>query len=1431
MKTHIPDYFLGFDIGSTTAKLALIDSENKLIFSKYERHNTKINETTILLFQELSKFIGEKSFQLCITGSAGIGISERLGIPFVQEVIASTEAVNAFYPNAKTLIDIGGEDSKMIFFKENRPPDIRMNGSCAGGTGAFIDQMASLLGVSMVELSDLAMNSTQVFPIASRCGVFAKTDVQNLIARKIPKEDIAASIFHAIAIQMLNTVARGYDIVPRVLFCGGPFTFLPSLLTVFMKDLRLNEQDLILPEYPALLPAIGSALESRSIGKNYTAHSIINALVESGKAIDSGHHRLNPLFDSAEHFTSWNNQRFTNLIHEVLLADYLDEGIFLGVDSGSTTTKIVVTGMNQELLFKYYANNQGSPIETLAKGLMEFDQLCKKNNKKLHVLRSVATGYGEDLIKVSFGIDNGVVETIAHFSAARFLDKDVSFVLDIGGQDMKAIFVENGNVTSIELNESCSSGCGSFIETFGKTLGYSKEDFSQIACNSIAPCDLGTRCTVFMNSKVKQALRENATTGDIAAGLSMSVINNALFKVLKLKNIDVLGDHIVVQGGTFKNPSVHRALEKISGKKVICTNIPELMGAYGAALIAQNEFEETAICSKFIGFEDCLNKINFSSKQQLCKGCENQCTISRFVFDNGSVFFSGNKCEKYFTNKGNIVQKGSNLYPFKNKLLFERNPIESKAKKIPLRIGIPRALNFYENYPFWHALLTASGIEVVLSSPSVVKLYEQGAGTVMSDSICFPAKLYHGHIFDLAEKKVDRIFIPMVFYETKDHEKSDNSYNCPIVSSYGSVIESAINPQEKFNIPLDIPTVHFDDVRLLEKACWDYLKQFKIKKRDFSFAFKKAMEEQRNFKLKLKEEAARIIEKSVQNKELLVVLAGRPYHTDPLINHKTPEILEDLGANVITEDSVPTLEDGLTSLQIISQWTYPNRIYNAALWSANQSNRTQFVQFNSFGCGPDAIVIDECVEILKAKGKNHTLIRIDEISSTGSVRLRLRSMIESVKLIGFDHESIENPRQTTKVFDMVDKKRTLLAPQLSSIYSSLIPAIFELAGYRVENLPVPDRLSVQLGLQFTNNEICYPATIVVGDIIKALKSSHYNTDEIAVAITQTGGQCRASTYLSLIRKAMVDAGFKDVPVVAIGTEGISINPQPGFDIEWKKILGIVFAAVLFADSVSKMYYSLVSKEKNKGESKKLLDSLLLMAQDAIRKNNSSLIFELLGVAVDKFNQIEIIEKFYPKIGVVGEIYVKYNSFGHKFVIDWLIEQGIEVIVPPIVDFFIQPFVNIEVNRKLNLRRSSFSDIFLYFLEYKANSIIKKTNKILSKFRYHIPFHKLRDMSAKAEKILSLANQFGEGWLIPAEISTMAEEEVNNVISLQPFGCIANHVISKGVEKRMKDKYPDLNLLFLDFDDGTSEVNLINRLHFLMRNIKEKPEIKLQVKSQ
>lgn len=1406
-------YHVGLDVGSTTAKLAVLDSDGNLVFHRYVRHHADIGGSVSALLRELSAEMPDCMFRMMVTGSAAMGLAERAGLPFVQELVASSAFVTSVLPEVRTLIDMGGEDTKLVFFDERRLPDIRMNGSCAGGTGAFIDQMATLMDVTPQAFDELAAAHRTLCPIASRCGVFAKTDVQNLLSHRASPEDVAYSVYYATALQSMNTLARGRDVVPKVLFTGGPFSFLPTLSQAFLSVLGLSEADCVRTAHPELVPAQGAALCAAESGLSLPSVALAGGLsLEGGRRAEG--RRLHPLFDSPEALRQWKEERKDLPFDKVSLKEYGGEEAFLGIDSGSTTTKIVLTGIHDELLFRFYAPNNGKVVESVRDGLLMLQQQLRESPHPPVIAAEAVTGYGEDLIRTAFGLSDGLAETMAHYTAARKFCPEVSFILDIGGQDMKAFFITDGRIRRIELNESCSSGCGSFIETFSRSLGHDVETFAGMACRAEAPCDLGSRCTVFMNSRVKQALRECATVEDIAAGLSYAVVNNALHKVLGIKDMDELGGHIMVQGGTFRNASVRRAFERLTGRTTGMTEFPELMGAYGAALHARSMRGRAGACHAF-SWEHVAEAAGYTIRARQCAGCQNRCPVNELQFPNGRSFFSGNKCENIFHNQGTASVRGENLSAYKLQQLFLPACPEPPAAPGTLTIGIPRALHFYEKHLFWQALLATAGIRTVLSPSSTTEVFRKGVGSIMSDNICFPAKLLHGHVRALLDMHPDRILYPMAFYETREHEGAENTFNCPIVSSYADVLRSAVlsGPDA---VPLESPCVNFADPVLLKKACTAWLQSLGVPQKKAAAAFAAALKAQAAFKLRLKVKADALIRRALENGETLVVLAGRPYHTDPLVNSKVPEMLSQLGAHVITEDMVPLPPHPLKGLQVIPQWSYTNRIYAAAAWVASAPPHVQMVQVNSFGCGPDAIALDEVRAILHAGGKYLTMVRVDEINATGSLRLRLRTMLAFMQSGG--DKPVLRPRPENALFLPADKtRRTIIAPDFGPFYSALLGPVFSLSGYRYEPLPEPDRHAVQTGLRYANNEICYPATTVIGSLIDALRSGRYDRNTVAVGITQTCGQCRASSYLSLLKKALAMAGFSDVPAITIGTEGGTINPQPGMKIRYLPFIRSIMAGMLSADMLMKMTYATAARELRPGAAKQLAQQYIGRVKERFEANRPDDIYALMEEAVRAFLAVPVHDRPLRKVGLVGEIYVKYNPFANGHIVDWLHRHDAEVVVPPLTDFFVQSFINRKVNKRAFLARGSVAgDMLSGALWRMADRAIARANAILAGFPAAEPFDDIRTLARLAEPLLHVENQAGEGWLIPAEVAQFAEHGVLRVVSVQPFGCIANQIVSKGIEKRIRAAYPSMNLLFLDYDSNVSEVNVQNRLHFILQ---------------
>ncbi len=1411
-------YSTGIDIGSTTIKVALYD-ETLLVYPAYRRHHARAIAALMAILEDIREKFGDVELETAFTGSAGMGVAEKVGFPFVQEIVVSAYYLKESLPELRTFIEMGGEDAKVVFFDEQFRPQIRMNGSCAGGTGAFIEQMAALLDVSLQDFDKLAGKSASVYPIASRCGVFAKTDIQSLLSNHVAREDIAASVFHAVVLQVISTLLRGSEVKKKVLFAGGPLTFLPQLRNEFTRVLRLDPgRDVIFHPHSELIAASGAALCSGNLHRRINVKGLLNLLTKRNLPSEISESVPSVLFDSISERNEWEIRHGNSTLPRLDITNLENEDCFLGVDSGSTTTKMVLIDEYKRIILKYYASNDGDSIAAVKKGMEKFRETCLREGKGPRIARTAVTGYGEDLIRAAFGIDDGVVETMAHYRAAKSFDSRVSFILDIGGQDMKAIYIKDDLIADVQINEACSSGCGSFLQNFASSLGYDVADFAEMACGETRPFDLGTRCTVFMNSRVKQALREGATVADISAGLAYAVVKNSLTKVLRLKDPASLGKHVVVQGGTFRNPAVLRAFELILGQEVIRPDLSEMMGAYGAALTALNNYKlKEGIVSTFRGINGVYEEVLVDRKSLSCGGCENNCPVVKLTFTNGRNYVSGNRCERYFTNLGKTDVPGENLITRKLRLLFDR-PMEGADPPL-FTFGIPRVLNMYENFPFWSAFLVACGFKVVLSAQSGSGLFEKGVGTVMSDNVCFPGKLAHGHIVDLLHKKVDRIFYPTVVYEDEEFPLALNSYNCPIVTGYPDVIKSAIDPEGMQGIPMDSPVISFRDTTLLIKQLYAFFKRFGIKRNTVRSAVREALSAQREYKKSLRELTADIMRKAEADDRLIMVVAGRPYHADPLINQGIPEILSALGVDVVTEDGLPLSgERYLKDSRILTQWSFTNRIIAAADYVA-ASKLSGMVQLTSFGCGLDAVVSDEARAILTSAGRVYSIIKMDEMVNPGAVRIRLRALVEAIR-----DRSKKTPQPGGKVTrqEYISRasqgERTIIAPWFSSHYSPFMPGIFEDFGYKLELLPPPERSSVEIGLKYVHNDMCYPAVIIIGDVIKAMQSGEYNSRYTAVLFAQTFGQCRASNYVPLMSKALGEAGFGEVPVVSIaaGDSGLDFALETDRkEFERRMALGMIFSDVLAG-----MVLATAPREIQRGRAEKIRNAAMVEILPLLKKGDFKPLLSLLREAVGAFNKIQVADVSPPPVGLVGEIFVKYNNFSNMNMVEWLQGQGMEVVMPSLTNFFMQRFVNEEFDQCSYLKRSLKDRTLSKLLDAYVHYYLRQIDGVMRDFRYYRKTYDVHRLSQAASRATSLANQSGEGWLLTAEMINMALNGVEDVICLQPFGCLANHITGKGVEKRLKSLYPRLNLLFLDMDAGVSEINILNRLHFMLASVKK-----------
>lgn len=1394
---------LGLDVGSTTVKMIVLDSDNQIIYKKYLRHFSNIKNTVVGMLEEAKNAVEGHGLTLMITGSGGFNISEKLGVPFIQEVIACTNAIKSLIPGTDAAIELGGEDAKITFLGDSM--EQRMNGTCAGGTGAFIDQMASLLQTDAAGLNELAKNYQNIYPIASRCGVFAKTDIQPLLNEGAAKEDIAASVLQAVVNQTISGLAQGRPIQGNVAFLGGPLHFMSELRERFIETLKLTEDNVVFPEDSQYFVAIGAAISSR--GEQPISYE---CLYERTPAIykmrEDDTNTMEPLFADEEDYSAFKARHAQYKVKRESLDSYSGNA-YLGIDAGSTTTKIALISEDGGLLYSYYGSNMGSPLESTISALKG---LYAKLNSQTKIVNAAVTGYGEHLIKAALKVDIGEIETVAHFKAADFFLPGVDFVLDIGGQDMKSLVIKDGVIDSISLNEACSSGCGSFIETFANGLNIGVEEFAKLGVKSRKPVDLGTRCTVFMNSKVKQAQKEGADVSDISAGISLSVIKNALFKVIRLRSVEELGEKVVVQGGTFYNDAVLRSIEKILNRNVVRPDIAGIMGAFGSALVARERYEE-GYQSTLLQSDE-LESFSTETTMKRCGLCGNNCMVTVKHFSNGSEFYSGNRCERG-AGKEKTKSDIPNLYDFKYKRVFNYKPLKQEDAKRGV-IGLPRVLNMYEDYPFWFTFFTELGYRVVLSGRSSKKMYEAGMDTIPSESACYPAKLVHGHIADLVNKGIAKIFYPSIPYNIEEDPNANNHYNCPVVTSYPETIWANMDILRHENITFYHPFLPLDMPKRMVKRLCKELSPEGIPRHELIEAVRKAYEELESFKQEVQDQGEKTIAYIREHHMKGIVLAGRPYHIDPEINHGIPGMISAYGFAVLSEDSIHHLLPVERPIRVVDQWVYHSRLYSAASYVAEQSD-LELVQLNSFGCGLDAVTTDQVKEILERYGKIYTVLKIDEINNLGAARIRIRSLIAAI------HERDKRNFKPTKLYEIKErvvfteemkKNYTILSPQMSPIHFQFLKTGFEKAGYTVEILPSVDKAAVDEGLRTVHNDACYPAIIVVGQLMEALRSGRYDLNRTAVIITQTGGGCRATNYIAFIRKALRDAKLEHIPVLSLSASGIEENP--GF-----KVTGAMFNdlmwGLIYGDLLMRVLYRVRPYEKVAGSANALYEQWVEKCQESLRKGDRKAIRKNIYGIVQDFDNLPIDENLVkPKVGVVGEILVKFHPTANNNIVDQLEAEGAEAVVPDLTDFFLYSAFDNQIKYQLlsgTFKSMINGNISIGVMEYYRRDM-KKALK--ASRRFSAP-HSIRHIAKGAENHLSLANQTGEGWFLTGEMVELIESGVNNIVCLQPFACLPNHITGKGMIRELRRAYPLSNIAAIDYDPGASEVNQLNRIKLML----------------
>ena len=1394
---------LGIDIGSTTVKIAILDGEHHILFSDYERHYANIRETLSSLLQKAYETLGNLTLHPMITGSGGLTLANHLGVPFTQEVIAVATSLQELAPQTDVAIELGGEDAKIIYFEDGNVEQ-RMNGICAGGTGSFIDQMASLLQTDASGLNEYAKNYKSLYSIAARCGVFAKTDIQPLINEGATKEDLSASIFQAVVNQTISGLACGKPIRGHVAFLGGPLHFLSELKVAFIRTLKLDDEHIIDTENSHLFAAIGSALNAKD-EVSFTMEEMVGKLSSDIK-MEFEVERMEPLFSDRAAYDTFCERHAKHHVGTAELSSYRGNA-FLGIDAGSTTTKVALVGEDGSLLYSFYSSNDGSPLKTAIRSLKEIYELLPED---VHIVRSCSTGYGEALMKAAFLLDDGEVETVAHYYAAAFFDPKVDCILDIGGQDMKCIKIKNQTVDSVQLNEACSSGCGSFIETFAKSLNYSVQDFAQAALFAEHPIDLGTRCTVFMNSKVKQAQKEGASVADISAGLAYSVIKNALFKVIKVSDASELGKNIVVQGGTFYNDAVLRSFEKIAGCEAIRPDIAGIMGAFGAALIARERYED-GYESNMLSYEK-LCSLQYETSMAKCKGCTNNCRLTINKFSGGRQFISGNRCERGIGGQKN-ANNVPNLFEYKLQRLFSYPSLD--ADQAPRgTVGIPRVLNMYENYPFWHVFFTKLGYRVILSPSSNRKIYELGIESIPSESECYPAKLAHGHVTWLIKQGVDFIFYPSLFYERDEVEGANNHYNCPIVTSYSENIKNNVEEISGGSFRLRNPFMSFRDLGTVTQAL---LKEFsELPAREVKDAAAAAWDELANVRRDIQNKGEETLKYLAETGKRGIVLAGRPYHVDPEINHGIPELITSFDLAVLTEDSISHLGHPERPLIVSDQWMYHSRLYAAASYVKTVDN-LDLIQLNSFGCGLDAVTTDQVNDILSGSDKIYTCLKIDEVNNLGAARIRVRSLLSAIKV----REKMKKERtirssaiEKVPFTEEMRKEYTIICPQMSPIHFEILEPAFNACGYNFVVLDNDNKHSVDVGLKYVNNDACYPSLLVVGQIMEALLSGKYDLNKTAIIMTQTGGGCRATNYVGFIRRALKKADMAQIPVISLNLAGIESNP--GFHLNADMMLRAAIGAE-FGDIFMRCVYRMRPYEATPGSVDAVHQKWLKIVQEFVSAKhiNPVRFRQLCKEIIRDFDNIPILDIKKPRVGIVGEILVKFSPAGNNHLVELLESEGAEAVVPDLIDFMLYCFYNqlykadyLGMSKKTALT----SKLGIWAIEHLLRGTAVKEFKKSRHFSAPTP---IREIASFAEPIVSIGNQTGEGWFLTGEMVELIHDNVPNIVCTQPFGCLPNHVVGKGVIKALRKTYPQSNIVAIDYDPGASEVNQLNRIKLML----------------
>lgn len=1444
----------GIDVGSTTTKIAAVNPDNgTMIYGDYKRHHANQVQSIIRAMEAFMQKFPHVKLRLALTGSGAKPIAEKLNVPFIQEVAANAVALRKKYPTVRTAIELGGQDAKIIFFKKDNKnhtlqvSDMRMNGSCAGGTGAFIDEVASILKVPVEKLNALAEQGGFTYDISGRCGVYAKTDIQPLLNQGVSKADLALSSFHAIAKQTIGGLAQGLEIKAPVAFEGGPLTFNPALIGVFAKRLSLAEEDVIVPDRPEMMVAYGAAVSLESMFEEQDAldtEQVLQKLKSPSftEKQDEGQD-ANPFFASEEERTAFEKRHKKASREWKKLKPGQRADVYLGIDSGSTTTKFVLMDEQEEILDSFYAPNEGEPLMVAKKALIDMRDRYRKQNIDLHILAVGTTGYGEQLFAKAFQAEYHTVETVAHARAAEKYVKDASFILDIGGQDMKAIWLDHGIITNILVNEACSSGCGSFLENFAASLQIPARQIADAAFSSRHPAKLGSRCTVFMNSSIITEQRNGRLPEDIMAGLCRSIIENVFTKVIRISNLDSLGDKIVVQGGTFENDAVVRAMEEYTKRQVVRAPYPGLMGAVGVALIAKERHEREPEHRTFIDL-DSLDDFSYRQESNApCPFCTNHCRRTIVTFSNGNAWVTNNRCErgevlgkpgdarvgKLLREKTQRVNKVPNMYRRREELLFKEYPHPEPAVKRNETIGLPRVLSNWEFMPFWTTFWKTLGYEVKMSDMSTRKMYEAGLSAVTSDTVCFPAKLVHGHIRNLAKKKVDRIFMPAITTIPSENLEKTSESMCAVVKGYPIVVKNSDNPESKFGIPFEEPLFHWHTKEDRDRQLIHYMtEKFRIPEAEIRTAMEAGDRAQKSFREELKRQGAAIIEKTREKGKFAVVLASRPYQNDALVNHDLPEMFVTMGIPVLTADSVPgtdKIDLSKSRLDIVNN--FHARMLSSAI-AAAESDCLEYVQVVSFGCGHDAYLSDEIIRMMhEISGRIPLILKLDESDIQGPLRIRVRSFLETVAMG-------RQKKQQVQIRDLQDpypvkfqkkdkQEKVVLVPNTSHAFSRIMGAAFAGQGIRTVPLAIGRERAIRLGKQYVHNDICFPAQIVIGEALEALESGKYDPDHTAVAMGKYVGDCRLTHYSALLRKALDDAGFSQVPILT-NDDTDQHRLHPGFKMNLATSLRIAFALPMI-DVLEELLRKIRPYEKVAGSADKAFEKAMDQVVEGLEKHG------ILGARRGFKKAIAIMKEIEydrsvkrPGVLIVGEYLLNFHPGANHDIEDYLEKNGFEIIEARMTDvirktYFYQDCQNIEYH----LKRPIGQKIWYHVANKAFDFAHDMTDKIARRHPLYEPALRMEDMVKDSDQVIHHTFDAGEGVLISGEILHHAKKGCRTFVILQPFGCLPNHVVGRGIAKKLKELYPDVQILPLDYDPDVSFANIENRLQMLVMNVNQSKE--------